>query len=710
MRNSVFDRQNVTGLLAIGLCWAVLYYPWLSGQYVMPYDAIDENYPTLFFVGQSLRHGQMPWWNPYIFAGFPQIADPQALMFSPLITGLMMAFADPTPHSLDLIVLLHILLGGIGMFGLLRMLGLSLPAAILGAIITMGGGAAPARLEHTALIISTTTLPWVAWALLALCRRPSLRPAIALGLATGWMGLHLVQTTYIALLLMAISVAARLVFLPGRLAFCKKAIPLFLLAGVVTLLVCGVQVAALLTFLPETGRDHLDLSASTANSVPWRELLTFLWPNAMGTFSPTFTASIDITESIVYCGIITVLGFIVGVAGLVASVAQRANQPAQRQTHDGVYWLFLCLLAFVVLYALGTNTPFYALLYHTVPGLTLFRRPVDAMFVATLLIAPISALGLDIVLGRLKDQLAASWRSRALLLGAAVLPLVLLCWDLSSHTLSPNRANSWPAGFVAPLPNHYATLDFLRPNTRNPGQPDWRVEFNEPAPLWPDLAAATKLYSTQGYNPMKESRYETVFGVTPNGYAPVVFTPWLPSYQAKTFGLLGVKYIASKIDSPSDRLARGAKLDLAFSADGMNIWENDNRIPRLFSPSRAIYATPDTAPQATASVTNLQDVVVIEAKATAGDQCGTVPLSKIRLVTYHNTEVKIAADGDASSSWLVMTDPATLGWHAYIDGKEVRLFRADSYMRAVCVPPGQHTVSFRFEPFRQMAITLLKQF
>jgi uncharacterized membrane protein YfhO len=54
-----------------------------------------------------------------------------------------------------------------------------------------------------------------------------------------------------------------------------------------------------------------------------------------------------------------------------------------------------------------------------------------------------------------------------------------------------------------------------------------------------------------------------------------------------------------------------------------------------------------------------------------------------------------------------MTDPATPGWHAYIDGKEVRLFRADSYMRAVCVPAGEHKVSFRFEPFRQIGLALL---
>ena len=69
------------GVAALG--WLVLSAPWLFGDVTVPYDAKAHFHPQIQFLASSLHSGQSPFWNPHIFAGSPQIADPQSLIFSP---------------------------------------------------------------------------------------------------------------------------------------------------------------------------------------------------------------------------------------------------------------------------------------------------------------------------------------------------------------------------------------------------------------------------------------------------------------------------------------------------------------------------------------------------------------------------------------------------------------------------------------------------
>ena len=70
-----------------------LAFPWLSGAVTIPWDAKAQFQPQLSFLAASLAHGQSPLWTPNVFAGWPQVADPQSLLFSPL--HLALAWIDP---------------------------------------------------------------------------------------------------------------------------------------------------------------------------------------------------------------------------------------------------------------------------------------------------------------------------------------------------------------------------------------------------------------------------------------------------------------------------------------------------------------------------------------------------------------------------------------------------------------------------------------
>src|SRR5215467_15882175 len=96
------------------LAFLILAWPWLSGAVTIPWDAKAQFQPELQFLARSLHEGQSPFWTPNVFAGWPQIADPQSLIFSPL--HLLLALVDPSPsfRAADGVAFAHLFIGGIG--------------------------------------------------------------------------------------------------------------------------------------------------------------------------------------------------------------------------------------------------------------------------------------------------------------------------------------------------------------------------------------------------------------------------------------------------------------------------------------------------------------------------------------------------------------------------------------------------------------------
>src|SRR4051812_7883161 len=73
--------------VALGLAGFVagLFYPLLFFNRVVATRAIPLYfYPYRDFVASALREGRIPFWNPYLFAGAPLLANPQAAVLYPL--------------------------------------------------------------------------------------------------------------------------------------------------------------------------------------------------------------------------------------------------------------------------------------------------------------------------------------------------------------------------------------------------------------------------------------------------------------------------------------------------------------------------------------------------------------------------------------------------------------------------------------------------
>ncbi|MEW6207223.1 MAG: YfhO family protein [Acidobacteriota bacterium] len=99
------------------------------------YDQVYSFYPWQVFMSKSLRSGELPLWNPHSFAGQPFFANGQNGVLYPPRVLLSLIVSPQRVH--DLLLLSHMLLGGIFMYLLLAEVGLSFPSAVFGAVAWM---------------------------------------------------------------------------------------------------------------------------------------------------------------------------------------------------------------------------------------------------------------------------------------------------------------------------------------------------------------------------------------------------------------------------------------------------------------------------------------------------------------------------------------------------------------------------------------------
>src|SRR5262249_15955225 len=90
-------------------------WPWLSGRVTIPWDAKAHFQPQIQFIAQSLARGAWPSWARFVFSGHPQIADPQAMIFSPPFLALALVNGAPGLWAVDATVLAVVALGGLAL-------------------------------------------------------------------------------------------------------------------------------------------------------------------------------------------------------------------------------------------------------------------------------------------------------------------------------------------------------------------------------------------------------------------------------------------------------------------------------------------------------------------------------------------------------------------------------------------------------------------
>jgi uncharacterized membrane protein YfhO len=133
-----------------------------------------------------------------------------------------------------------------------------------------------------------------------------------------------------------------------------------------------------------------------------------------------------------------------------------------------------------------------------------------------------------------------------------------------------------------------------------------------------------------------------------------------------------------------------------YADNAYEVWENTDTYSRIFLASSYIIATTDKDIIGTlfAKDFDRRNSLVLEEKPSVDPQSGT---GSAHIVSYTSDKVTIETYA-SSPKLLFLSDEYDSGWHAFVDGKESRIYRADYDFRAVVTPAGKHTIVFTYAP------------
>ena len=151
-----------------------------GGRLLMTGDNLQQNYPLRVLVGSMLRHGQLPFWNRYIFSGTPLMADFNAGAFYPLIAFFVVLPERAAWLATEITVYAGI---AVGMYLFLRSIRLSTVACFLGALTYAFAGPVFSQINHLDMTEGFLAIPWMLLAVLHIVRDGRWRWAVLLGVA-----------------------------------------------------------------------------------------------------------------------------------------------------------------------------------------------------------------------------------------------------------------------------------------------------------------------------------------------------------------------------------------------------------------------------------------------------------------------------------------------------------------------------------------------
>lgn len=748
----------------------VLAWPWLSGRVTIPWDAKAQFLPQLQFLAASLAKSESPFWTPYVFAGWPQIADPQSLIFSPLHFLLAALWPNAGFSAADAVTFAYLFLGGLGVILLFHDRKWHPGGAVIAALMFAFGGSAASRLQHTGQIMSIAYLGLGLWLIMRTLDRLSWRAGLAAGVVLGLLANERDQVAMLGLYVIMGAVLADWIQSPSPMRRLRETLLPLVATAAVALFIAAVPLTMTALLAANSNRPAIPFLEAGTGSLHPAQLLMLVFGNLYG----ASVAGVDFwgppsypwTKALGDTQLVTAQNVGQVYAGMIAPLAVVGFGILRGLAWDREVRFFSVALGLSLLYALGWYTPAFRFMYEFVPGVALFRRPADATFILGVLLAILTGYLvhrwlsgtmprakpwqriLEIVLAAL---LLASAIALALVVGTmqvAVAPLVtggILAAITIAALAGAQRLAHRSALVAAALLGIVVAVDLgwnnganestglppalyeaLRPATSNPTvlllksrlaatqAPDRRdrVELVGIGYHWPNLSLTHGFDNVLGHNPLRLRDFARATCECDTVAAPDqrTFSPLFPSYRSVFADLFGLRYIATGIPVEKiDRHLQPGDLTLLAHTPDAYVYENARALPRVMFVSRSQRADFNALLlSGWPERVNPRKTVLLEQAAESQPPVAQEKEASVRIVKYANTEV-VAESESGGGGFLLLNDVWHPWWYAEVDGVAAPILKANVLFRAVALQAGRHRIRFTFQPLRGAWEQLLRR-
>ncbi len=755
MRASAPTKRRVTWwplavivLSACVFCWPVfagrimlpadmclLMLPWKALQSQFPdfhrahnpmLDPIQQYLPWRFYAVESVRQGIIPLWNPYAFCGTPFLANLQSTVLYPLNTLFLITGAR---HGFGISAILHLILGGVFMYALLRTMALSVSASLLGALVLMFNGWTVAWLEYPTL--SLWVFMWLPALLLCYeyaLRQPRSHWSVLCALLVGmqFLGGHLQISAYV-LIAFALYVLVRVIARHGHQASRTRAIGIAVTALSLGVALAAAQLLPTIELARQSGRVAHGAGAAMQTAFPLSHFILYLVPNFLG--NPVDynywgfvrdQSAFNFFETACYVGVLPLF---------LAAFAFTGRRLWQ-------LWFFAALTLFAFLAAVGS--PVYLLMYYLAPGFRELAGLGRVLCLAAFGLAGLAAIGLDALLERKPIS-----RTRLHVICAAFACLFIAAARVGFHPYIKLLDNDLR---LESYLKHQAAIAFavialsaLLIDLRVRG----KLGTSATGVIALALVIADLFAFGVNFNPFTDARmaypktdairwlqesagHERVTSLASEG-----FLDWMPHNSPMVFGLRDIHGSDSLRIRRSFDLVSGPKLEQAsypppdsplmdalavrylltrrpvggnwkLVRDGeVPIYENGEVLPRAFVVSDfSIGPDESFADLLAEGAKELREKALLAPDPT---------LLEIPSRGVHPPQAPVTFDRDApdqvivtaqpeKSGLLVLLDSYYPGWRARVYQTPVAIHRADYGFRGVEIPAGKQVVTFTYEP------------